>query len=312
MERELSIVVPCYNEEKNIPAINEHLSRTFFGIDYEIIFVDDGSCDGTWDTIRNISGNKGSKIKAIRFSRNFGKEAAVFAGLSNCVGEYTILIDADLQQSPEVARDMLEMLIKNPDLDMVTAYQDRRSENKVMSKTKSLFYKMINRLSEVDFVNGASDFRVFNKKVRNALLEMTEYHRFSKGLFSWVGFNTEFIPYKADERKNGETKWSAKKLIKYAIDGIVSFSVKPLKWSVFTGFMCGLGAMLYMLCVIIQKLFFGIEISGYATIVVLLLLIGGIQMIFIGIIGEYISKIFIQSKNRPIYIERDCINIEQI
>lgn len=312
MSKEISIVIPCYNEEGNIVPIIKSISGVFKDVSYELIFVDDGSCDNTWHMIEQQSKQTQIPIKAVRFSRNFGKEAAIYAGLEKSEGKYTALIDADLQQNPLVAFRMFKMLENDSNLDMVVAYQEKRIESKILGAFKRIFYKFINKLSEVNFARDASDFRVFNSKVRDAVLKMKEYHRFSKGLFSWVGFNTEFIAYEAEERKHGVTKWSFMKLMAYAVDGIVSFSVKPLKWSIFCGFICGLLAVIYMFIVFFQKIFWGINVSGYATIVILLLALGGMQMMFTGIMGEYLAKIFIQSKDRPIYLAKDYINNEEV
>lgn len=308
MSIELSVVVPCYNEEENISLIADAVSEAFFDVDYEIVFIDDGSTDGTWRAVSEKAAIARGSIRAVRFSRNFGKEAAIYAGLEKARGKYTALIDADLQQNPFTARKMLEMIRENSDCDMVVAYQEDRGDSKLMKFAKHSFYKIIDNLSEVNFTKNASDFRLFRENVKNAVLSMTEYHRFSKGLFSWVGFNTKFIPYKAEERKCGKTKWSFMGLVKYALDGIVSFSVKPLQWSITCGFLCGLFALLYLAFVVVQKLIWGIAVPGYATIVVLLLVLGGGQMVFMGILGEYLAKIFIQSKGRPIYVEKEFID----
>ncbi len=311
MKKELSIVIPCYNEEENISPITDSIAEAFIGIDYELIFVDDGSEDGTWEAIKAHKKRSSVSVKAVRFSRNFGKEAAIYAGLEKSGGRYTAIVDADLQQPPSVAYKMLKMLEDNSELDMVVAYQGNRREPGLLRLFKKAFYKIINSLAEIDFVKDASDFRVFNEKVRSAVLKMGEYHRFSKGLFSWVGFNTEFIKYRADKRLHGETKWSFVKLFGYAVDGIVSFSVKPLKWSIFFGFLCGVLAVIYMIVVFFQKLIWGIGVSGYATIVILILALGGMQMIFTGIMGEYLAKTYMQSKGRPIYLEKDYITYEE-
>lgn len=311
MNKDISLIIPCYNEEENIFPIIECIENIFSGVDFELIFIDDGSTDNTWKHISEKVSEKKVSIKAVRFSRNFGKEAAIYAGLEKSEGKYTALIDADLQQNPAVAYKMYEMLCSNNELDMVVAYQNKRKESKLLKVWKKLFYKIINNLSEIDFVKDASDFRVFTHRVRDSVLKMKEYHRFSKGLFSWIGFNTEFIEYEADQRFHGETKWSFLELFAYAIDGIISFSVKPLQWSIFCGFLCGIMAVIYMIVVFFQKILFGISVSGYATIVILLLALGGLQMIFTGIMGEYLSKVYMQSKERPIYLEKDYIDNEE-
>lgn len=302
---ELSLVVPCFNEEDNVfPFFNEFKDK-FKGLSlsYEFIFIDDGSKDKTFLNLKKLfNDNPDSNIQVISFSRNFGKESAIYAGLSNAKGNNACIIDADLQQRPEVVLEMLDVMKNDETVDCVAAYQDDRKEGKSISGIKSFFYKTINKMSEIDFKNGASDFRLFNRNVIDAILQMPEYHRFSKGIFSWVGFNTVYIPYKAEKRANGETKWSLGKLLKYALEGIISFSTLPLKLSTFGGIISSIVSIIYLIVVVIQKLAFGINVPGYATIVVLLLLIGGIQLFCLGILGEYLSKIYIEVKNRPVYL----------
>lgn len=301
----LSLVVPCYNEESCVERFFNEVNAIFSGKidDYEFVFVDDGSKDKTFEKLEELfKNNTESNIQVLSFSRNFGKESAMYAGLRKCKGDAVCIIDADLQQRPETVIDMMNILQNNEELDCVCAYQEDRKEGKLMSAMKSSFYKMINRMSDTEFVNGASDFRLMRRNMVDAILEMTEYHRFSKGIFSWVGFNTEYIPYTASERENGETKWSTRKLIKYGMDGVISFSTVPLKLATYVGFTTSVIAIIYLIAVIIEKLCFGIDTKGYATIVVLILFFGGVQLFSIGILGEYISKMYIQVKDRPIYI----------
>lgn len=302
---DLSLIVPCYNEEDNVSEFFNEFNEVFRNISlkYEFVFIDDGSSDKTFINLKKLyDENPDFNIQIISFSRNFGKESAIYAGLSNVKGNMACIIDADLQQRPEVVIKMLDIMKNDESVDCVTAYQEERKESKSMSGIKSFFYNTINKMSEIDFKNGASDFRLFKRNVIDAILQMPEYHRFSKGLFSWVGFNTVYIPYKAEERAGGETKWSIGKLIKYAINGIISFSTLPLKLSTFVGIISSIVSIIYLIVVVIQKLFFGINVPGYATIVVLLLLIGGIQLFCLGILGEYLSKIYIEVKNRPVYL----------
>lgn len=304
----LSLVVPCYNEEGNVEKFFSEVKRVFDGNvdDYEFVFVNDGSRDKTLVNLKKLyNEQKDSDIQVLSFSRNFGKEAAIFAGLNNAKGDMVCLIDADLQQRPEVVLEMLDIMNANEELDCVTAYQDKRKESKIMTSVKSLFYKIINGIAEVRFVNGASDFRLMKRSMVNAILEMTEYHRFSKGIFSWVGFNTEYMPYTVEERESGESKWGFRKLLKYAFEGIVSFTTFPLKLSAYVGFLSSIISIIYLLVVVVQKLAFGIDVPGYATIVVLVLLLGGLQLFSLGILGEYLSKIYVQVKNRPVYILKE-------
>jgi len=304
----LSLVVPCYNEEKNIPLFYEAVKRDFkkADYDYELVFVNDGSTDGTFKALKKLCVGD-IPVKIVNFSRNFGKEAAMYAGLKESEGDYVTVIDADLQQKPSIAFDMVRTLEVQPEFDCVAAYQAERSERKVLSFFKNTFYRLINKFSDTEFVKGASDFRTFRRPMVEAILQMDEYFRFSKGLFSWVGFNTKFIPYIAEERANGTSKWSFIKLFRYAVEGIVSFTTAPLKIATYTGLLTSVLSVIYLLVVVIQKLFCGIDVEGYATIVVLILLLGGIQLMCIGIIGEYIARTYVQTKGRPIYIAKEVI-----
>lgn len=311
----LSLIVPCYNEEGNVEKFFNEVNKAFNGKveDYEFVFVNDGSKDKTYQNLKKIYNNSENKemVQLLSFSRNFGKEAAIYAGLSKAKGDMICLIDADLQQRPEVVLEMLDVINADEDTDCVTAYQEKRKENAVISFLKSSFYKFINKISDVDFVNGASDFRLMKRSMVEAILQMTEFHRFSKGLFSYVGFNTKYIPYTVAERESGESKWGVRKLIKYALEGIFAFSTMPLKISTFIGLFASVLSIIYLIVVVIQKLVFDIAVPGYATIVVLLLLLGGLILFCLGIIGEYLSKMYVQVKNRPVYILKEHISNEK-
>lgn len=308
----LSLVVPCYNEEGNVESFYDEAVRSFKGnIDeYEFVFVDDGSRDKSLVKLHSIFENhkNESNIQVLSFSRNFGKEAAIFAGLNAAKGDYACIIDADLQQHPDVVVEMMNIIRTEDDVDCVTAYQDERKESKIMSAFKSTFYKIINRVSDVEFVNGASDFRLFNRKVIDAIINIGEYHRFSKGIFSFVGFNTKYIPYEVQERQSGSSKWNFMKLLKYAIQGVVAFSSFPLKLASYVGIVSAMISVVYLLVVVVQKLFFGIAVPGYATIVVLMLLLGGMQLFGLGILGEYLSKVYDQVKQRPVFILKEHLD----
>ena len=299
----LTLVVPAYNEVENVRLFYDTVKSTFEGRveNYEVLYVDDGSKDGTYAELKALNSEK-DNVRVISFSRNFGKEAAIYAGLQASRGDLVCLIDADLQQHPRVVLEMLSEMESDGEIDCVCAYQDKRKENKLVSALKSGFYKTISKLSDIDFVNGASDFRLMKRKMVDAILSMSEYHRFSKGIFGFVGFNTKYIPYEVEKRAAGVSKWSLGKLFRYAFGGISSFSTAPLKLSTYTGFACAFSAIVYLICVVLEKLIWGIELPGYATVVVLLLFIGGIQLFCLGIIGSYIAKIHIESKKRPIYI----------
>ncbi len=306
----LSLVVPCYNEEGNVAEMHRAVETAFMGcgFDYEIIFVNDGSKDNTYKILADIYKQSRQNIKVVNFSRNFGKEAAVYAGLKESCGELVSIIDADLQQRPEIVLDMIKMLDEDDDTDCITAFQEKRKEGAVKTFFKNTFYKLINKFAEIDFVSGASDFRTMRRSMVDAILQMDEYFRFSKGIFSWVGFNTKYIPYVVEERFSGETKWSFFKLFKYALDGIISFTTVPLRISTIVGSLTALLSIIYLLVVIIQKLAFGIPVAGYATIVVLVLFLGGVQLLCLGILGEYLSKTYLESKNRPIYIAKNILD----
>ena len=306
----LSLIAPCYNEAENVAAFQEAVITAFegCGYDYEVVFVDDGSRDATLHNLRKLYRDQKCPVKVVSFSRNFGKEAGIYAGMEHADGDYICLIDADLQQRPEIAREMVKMLDEQPEYDVVAAYQDRRGEGKILSFFKKAFYGIINKLSDVTLRSDASDFRTFRRSVRDSLLDLAEYHRFSKGIFAWVGYETCFIPYTACERHAGKTKWSFRKLFNYAIEGIVGFSTAPLRLATYLGSFTAIAAVIYLIIVVIQKLFIGIDLPGYASLIVLLLFFSSMQLFCIGIIGEYVGRTFEQSKNRPVYIAKEVLD----
>ena len=309
----LSLVVPCYNEAENVAAFQDAVIGAFdgCGYDYEIVFINDGSKDSTLHNLKKLHAAQKCPVKVISFSRNFGKEAGIFAGLQHADGEYISLIDADLQQRPEIVRDMVRILDEQPEYDVVAAYQDRRNEGKVLSFFKRSFYAIINKLSSVALQPDASDFRTFRRSVRDSILELAEYHRFSKGIFAWVGYSTHFIPYTACERAAGTTKWSFWKLVNYAIEGIIGYSTAPLRLATVLGTVSGVAAVFYLIWVLLEKLIWGIDVPGYATIIVLILFFGCVQLFCIGIIGEYVGRTFEQSKDRPVYIAKEILDYKK-
>ncbi len=309
----LSLVVPCFNEAESVALFQNAVMQAFDGCeyDYEIIYVDDGSKDATLHELRKLYEEQLCPVKVISFSRNFGKEAGLYAGMKHASGEYISLIDADLQQRPEIVRDMVKILDERPEYDVVAAYQDRRGEGKILSFFKKNFYRLINRLSNIDLKSDASDFRTFRSSVAESILALGEYHRFSKGIFAWVGYQTCYIPYTACKRAAGTTKWSFRKLLNYAIDGIIGYSTTPLRGATFLGMVTAAAAFVYLVVVILQKLITGIDIPGYATIIVLILFLGSMQLFCIGIIGEYVGRTFEQSKDRPIYIAKEIMEYEE-
>ena len=305
----LSLVVPCYNEEESVPLFHQAVLETFAGCnyDFEIIYVDDGSKDKTLTQLHKLYEAQQCPVKVISLSRNFGKEAALYAGIEHSSGEYVSLIDADLQQHPSIVRNMVSILDEDETCDIVAAYQDRRGEGKILSFFKKGFYSLINKLSDVTLKSDASDFRTFRRKVAESIVSLDEYHRFSKGIFAWIGYNTRFIPYTAGKRAAGKTKWRFGKLFNYAVDGIIGYSTKPLRIATLLGCITAIAALVYLIMVVLEKLITGIDIPGYATIIVLILFLGSMQLFCIGIIGEYVGRTFEQSKNRPIYIAKEVL-----
>lgn len=312
--KKISLVVPCFNEEGNViefyKCVKEYYQDSIENI--EFIFIDDGSEDQTYQKLQQIYNNvKEKMVIVIRFSRNYGKEAAIYAGLQHATGKYVCIIDADLQQPPEVVKKMEKILDEETDVDCVTAYQEKRHEGKIISFIKKMFYNIINKVADVQFIDGASDFRMFRQNIRDAILMLSEKERFSKGIFSWIGFETKYIPYEVKERHSGGSKWSFKKLVKYGFNGIMAFSIAPLKCATFLGGSISFITLLYFIIVIIQKILFGIDVPGFPTLVCLILLLGGIQLIILGIIGEYLGKTYIEGKNRPIYIAKEILGEDE-
>ena len=313
----LSLIVPCYNEQDNIFPFFEETAKAFKELPKEIkslemIFINDGSSDLTSQKLKELYSSYPSVVSVVDFSRNFGKEAAMLAGLRHATGDFVTIIDVDLQQRPEIVVEMVKHLLENEDCDMVAAYQDKRNEGKFISFMKKAFYKCINITSETEFFQGASDFRTFRKRVAEAILSLPEYYRFSKGIFSWIGFNTFYMPYTAEERHSGESKWSFFKFFKYAIDGIIAFTTLPLKVATVSGFVIFLASIIYMIFVILKRIILGVDVPGYATIVVLILFLGGLQLLLLGVVGEYIARTYIQGKNRPVYIEKEVLKAKKM
>lgn len=307
----LTLVVPCYNEEESVIEFYSEVTRVFKGTveDYELVFVNDGSSDKTPQILRVIY-EKADNVKVVNFSRNFGKEAAIYAGLKQSSGDYTCVIDADLQQRPEVVLEMKQILDENSDIDCVAAYQGERKESKTLIFFKDKFYKIINKLSDVELYPGASDFRLMRRPMLDSVLEMSEYSRFSKGIFSFVGYNTKYIPYEVQQRAAGTSKWSFMKLFRYAIEGIVGYSTIPLKLASYAGIgLMGI-SVLYLIIALIVGAAVG-EITGTIAIITILIFLGGLNSLFLGIIGEYLSRTYLQVKNRPIYIAKEILNYEE-
>ena len=309
----VSIICPCYNEEAMLPLYFDTMQAVVFSsltqYDFELILINDGSKDRTLPILRDLA-QKDSRVKYISFSRNFGKEAAMYAGLKHAKGEYVCVMDCDLQDPPEMIETMLERL-STGDCDCVaTRRVTRKGEPKIRSAFARAFYRIINRISDTEFVDGARDFRMMRRCVVNAVLELPEYHRFSKGIFMWVGFDTVWLEYENIERAAGETKWSFWKLMKYAIEGIVSFSTAPLQIATAVGSIISVISLLYMVIRVIIAMIWGNPVAGYPSLLAIMLTLGGFVLLAIGIIGEYVARTYMQVKQRPIYIQKES-NIQK-
>ena len=300
----LSLVIPCYNEEKNIEPFMKCCIETFGNNkNIEYIFINDGSKDNTFLEIKKIIEKyKNENILGISFSRNFGKEAAMYAGFQHTSGDYVIVMDADLQHPPQMFPEMIKEVTENGYDCCALRRTAREGESKFRESFSKLFFRIQNALSETKMPYGAVDYRIMTRQMVDSILELSEAQRFSKGLFSWVGFNTKWLPFKTIDRELGQTTWSFWKLFKYALDGITSFSVAPLRFISGMGIVIFLIALIYIIITIIQTLIFGIDVPGYATILMVTLFMGGIMEFSIGIVGEYLGRIFIETKDRPIYI----------
>ncbi len=304
----ISIVVPCYNEEETVEIFyreTEKINQMLQGYLFEYIFVNDGSKDGTLNKLRVLSKNK--NVHYISFSRNFGKEAALYAGLKEAKGDYVTVMDADLQDPPELLIEMIQTL-EQGEYDCVgTRRSTRKGEPPIRSWFAKKFYQLVNRIGEVEMVDGARDFRLMTRQMVDSVLELSEYNRFSKGLFAWVGYNTKYLEYENRERVAGQTSWSFWSLFKYSIDGIVNFSEAPLNLASFVGAFSCFVSIIAMIFIVVKTLIFNDPTSGWPSLVCIILFIGGIQLLCLGIVGKYISKIFLETKKRPIYIvkERD-------
>ena len=304
----ISVIISCYNEEESLPLFYKEMERVrkqdFEDVDFEYIFVNDGSKDKTLEEIKALR-KEDKKVRYISFSRNFGKEAAMMAGLEAAKGDYITLMDADLQDPPSLLRKMYD-LIKNEGYDCIgTRRVTRKGEPPIRSFFARMFYKIINKMSKVEMVDGARDYRLMTKQMVKAIISMKEYNRYSKGLFSFVGFNTKWIEYENVERVAGETKWSFWKLFKYAIEGITAFSTTPLIISSVIGLLFCIISFLLIVVIIIKTLVFGDPTSGWPSMVCIMFFVSGVQLFSLGIIGQYLSKTYLEVKHRPIYIIKE-------
>ena len=308
----ISLVVPCYNEEQSLPYFWKETTavmRQMDYLDFEVIFVDDGSRDKTLEILRALAASD-SRVKYLSFSRNFGKEAAMYAGLEHAKGDYAAVMDADLQDPPALLPEMYRSITEEGYDCVGSRRVTRKGEPPIRSFFARLFYKLINKMSDAEIVDGARDFQMMNRQVVEAILSMGEYNRFSKGIFGWIGFKKKWLEYENIERVAGETKWSFWQLLLYAIEGIVAFSTTPLVISSVFGLICCALALVMILVVIVRTLVFGDPTSGWPSLVCIMLLLSGIQMLGIGILGQYLAKTYLETKKRPIYLVRQT-NIEK-
>ncbi len=303
-KKKLTMVVPAYNEEEALPIFYEEVHRVeeeLPGVEIEYLFIDDGSSDKTLEVLRSLH-KKDARVRYVSFSRNFGKEAAIYAGLQNATGDYVAILDADLQDPPSLLPEMLQA-IEEEGYDCVGSRRvTRKGEPPIRSFFARMFYRIMNKISSADIVDGARDFQLMNRKVVNAILSMGEYNRFSKGIFGWVGFRKKWLEYENIERSAGETKWSFWKLFLYALDGIVAFSTAPLVMASVMGMIFCLVAFVAIIFIIVRTVLFGDPTSGWPSMVCIIMFIAGVQLLCMGILGQYMAKTYLETKKRPLYL----------
>ena len=300
-------IVPCFNEEEAIPYYYEEMQKVMQKVpelDYELLFVDDGSCDGTLKVLKELA-QKDSGVRYISFSRNFGKEAALYAGLQNAGGDYAVTMDVDLQDPPSLIPEMYKVIQQGEYDSVATRRVTRKGEPKIRSFFARKFYQIINKMSDADIVDGARDFRFMKRSMVDAILSMKEYNRFSKGIFGWVGFKTKWLEYENVERVVGETKWSFWKLFRYALEGIIAFSTTPLSIVSVIGMVICFLSFILLLVIIIRALLVGDPVAGWPSLVCIITSLGGVQLLCTGIVGLYLSKAYLETKNRPIFIVKE-------
>lgn len=312
MRELISLIVPCYNEEQALPSFWKEtvaVVDTMTDVDVEFLFVNDGSRDGTLELLRQLAAQD-KRVKYLSFSRNFGKEAAMYAGFTHAKGDYVAVMDADLQDPPALLPELLKAVREEGYDSAATRRVTRKGEPPIRSFFARMFYKIINRMSDVDIVDGARDFRLMNRKFLNALLSLKERNRFSKGLFGWVGFKTKWIAFENVERVAGETKWSFWKLFKYSIEGLVAFTTTPLVLASFVGLLFCIVSLAATVFFFVRKLAFGDPVTGWASTVCIITFLGGIQLFFLGVFGQYMAKAYLEVKNRPLFLVAES-NIEK-
>ncbi len=311
--KKISIVIPCFNEESAIQIYYEEMSRIMKQMKqakFELLFVDDGSTDATLDVMKSLH-ERDRRCKYLSFSRNFGKEAAIYAGLSRAEGDYVAIMDVDLQDPPALLPEMFQILEKEPYDSVATRRTTRTGESRIRSFLSESFYKLINKISKTEIVNGARDYRLMKRNMVEAVLEMGEYSRFSKGIFSWVGFRTKWLEYENVERSAGETKWPMRKLFSYSLEGIMGFSLAPLSLAWIAGAFFFFLSVLLFSTTFIQALVGGVHISKWLLLFGTIFMVSGVQMFSIGIMGQYLSKTYLEAKHRPIYILRDSSDVNE-
>lgn len=307
MKRTVTLIVPCYNEEESLPIFYDAVCDVANQLpehELSLLLVNDGSKDGTLDVMRCLAVRNDApvRVRYLSFSRNFGKEAAMFAGFCNAKTDYVAVMDADMQDPPSLLPQMLSIIETEGYDSVATRREDREGEPPIRSFFARMFYKIINMISDADIVDGARDFRLMKREMVEAIVSMCEYNRFSKGIFGWIGFKTKWLPYKNVERVAGETKFNFFKLFKYSIDGIVNFSQAPLSIAALSGLFLTLVAFLMIVFIIVRKLIFGDPVAGWASTICVILFIGGVQLLCMGIMGQYLAKTYMEVKNRPHYI----------
>ena len=307
----VSVVVPCYNEQEVLPMfydeitkVTDQMAKDYPELTFEYLFINDGSKDKTLEILRSLA-LRDERVRYISFSRNFGKESGMYAGLENAKGDYVVVMDADLQHPPAFLPEMYSY-VKDGEYDCATTRRvSRKGESKIRSWFARKFYKIMNKISQTEIVDGAQDFRFMSRQMVDAILDMTEYNRFSKGIFSWVGFNTRYIEYENVERPAGTSSWSFWGLFKYSLEGIMAFSTAPLVISSLLGILSCFTAFILMIITVVKTIAFGEDVAGYPTIVCIIFLLSGLQLLCTGILGQYLSKTYLETKRRPIYISKE-------
>ena len=306
--KKISVIVPCYNEQEAIPFFYDEIVKISKimenDAEFEYLFINDGSKDKTIDVLRELA-KKDERVKYVSFSKNFGKEAAMYAGLEKSSGDYIAVMDVDLQDPPELLVQMFQDLESGEYDCVATRRVSRKGEPPIRSLFAKLFYSMINKISKTEIVDGARDYRLMTRPMVDAILEVKEYNRFSKGIFSWVGFNTKWLEYENVERRAGETKWSFWKLLKYSLDGIVAFSTVPLSIASVLGLLLCFIAFVLIIVIVVKTLAFGDPVAGYPSLMCVILFVGGVQLFCMGILGKYLSKTYLETKKRPIYLVKE-------